>query len=214
MIKASRKRGKQSAEAAANTRQAIIIAATGCFSSQGYEATTLRGIAQAADMTHGTLRHHFGSKLDIWKAVADNVLKHYQTQMLPILQDATQMENPLAAFRRVVSAFIDASYSDPVLARLLMGESTTDNERAEYVKANFLALHTPIGELFSRAQQHNAYLTQHTNDSFFLALLSLTFFPLLLPGVQHLLPEPVTAEPERQVKRIMDILFGPVQSGP
>lgn len=209
-----RKRGKQSAEAAAHTRQEIITAATECFSRQGYEATTLRGIAQATGLTHGSLRHHFGSKLDIWRAVADTVLEHYQSHMLPILQDATQMENPLQAFKQVVQSFIRVSYSDPMLARLLMGETATDNERADYVRANFLSLHTPIGLLFERAREQCPWLNQHTNDTFFLALLSLTFFPLIVPGVQQLLDKQPGKAPQQQVERIMGILFGPVHSGP
>lgn len=201
-----RRRGKQSAETAAKTRQAIIDAATECFSRLGYEAASVREIAQVAQLTHGTLRHHFGGKLDIWKAVADNVLAYYQGRLMPILGEA-EAAAPLRSFKRLVQAFIEASYANPVFAKLLMSESQTDNERASYVKANFLSLHQPIGFLFARAQSECSALKGYTNDSFFLALLSLTFFPIMVPGIQSLLTDLATATPADQVQRIMSILF-------
>ncbi|RLU02101.1 MAG: TetR/AcrR family transcriptional regulator, partial [Ketobacter sp.] len=150
-----RRRGRQSAETAARTRQAIIEAATECFSRQGYEATSVREIAQSAHLTHGTLRHHFGSKLEIWKAVADTVLEYYQAKLMPIMAAERikngQEPNPLQDFKQVVRAFIEASYSNPVFAKLLMGESQTDNERAAHMRNNFLSLHQPIGILFGQA---------------------------------------------------------------
>ncbi|MCP5018574.1 MAG: TetR/AcrR family transcriptional regulator [Ketobacter sp.] len=208
-----KKRGKQSAESAAQTRIAIIEAATECFAQQGYEATSVREIAQAAQLTHGTLRHHFGSKLDIWKAVADTVLEHYQTRLLPTVVAAGQQQDPLHGFKQVVQTFIEVSYSNPLFAKLLMGENHTDNARSAYVKANFLSLHGPIGILFQRAQSQCEPLKQYTNDSFFMALLSLTFFPLILPGVRTLLTE-ADVSPQQQTQRIMNILFGAVQAGP
>lgn len=208
-----KKRGKQSAESAAQTRIAIIEAATECFAQQGYEATSVREIAQAAQLTHGTLRHHFGGKLDMWKAVADTVLEHYQSRLLPIVVAAGQQADPLQGFKQVVRTFIEASYSNPMFAKLLMGENNTDNERSDYVKANFLKLHEPIGILFQRAQSQCEPLKHYTNDSFFMALLSLTFFPLILPGIRALLAEPA-ASPQQQAQQIMSILFRDVQAGP
>ena len=217
--KQQRRRGKQNAETAARTREAIIAAATECFSQVGYDATSVREIAGTARLTHGTLRHHFGSKLDIWKAVADAALEYYREQLAPILLEADQAysvgrPDSLGDFKQVVQVFIKASYSNPIFAKLLMGESQTDNERATYMRANFLSLHQPIGKLFERAQADCQALKNYTNDSFFLALLSLTFFPITQPGIHTLLGESATAHPEDQVHRIMGILFNDVHRGP
>lgn len=215
--KLQRKRGKQSAESAAITRETIIEAAIECFSRLGYGATTVREIAQTAHLTHGTLRHHFGGKLEIWKAVADTVLEYYRDKLTPIILQAQQRKadqepDPLSDFQQVVRVFIEASYSNPMFAKLLMAESQTDNERAAYVRANFLSLHEPIGILFEQAQAHCDSLKAYTNDSFFLALLSLTFFPLTQPGIQSLLEGAVSAQPTEHAQRIMGILFNHVQT--
>ena len=202
-----RRRGRQSAETAIKTRQTIIEAATESFSRLGYEATSVREIAQSAQLTHGTLRHHFGSKLEIWKAVADTVLDYYRAQLMPIVIAAEQEADPLHGFKQVVRAFINASYNNPVFAKLLMVETQTDNERSTHLERNFLSLHNPIGKLFERARTQCGSLQNYSNDSFFLALISLTFFPLMLPGIQSLLGDTATASPEQHVERIMGILF-------
>lgn len=219
-----RKRGKQSAVSAARTRETIIEAAIECFSRLGYDATSVREIAQTAHLTHGTLRHHFGGKLEIWKAVADTVLEYYRDKLTPIIlqaqrqkaetRDKTGTPDPLRNFKQVVRVFIEASYSNPIFAKLLMAESQTDNERADYMRANFLSLHEPIGVLFEQAQARCETLRIYNNDSFFLALLSLTFFPLTQPGIHGLLGESVSNQPAEQAQRIMGILFNDVQTGP
>jgi AcrR family transcriptional regulator len=65
------------------TRQAIIEAAYGLFSEQGFHATSMRQIAQAAGIALGGIYNHFESKEQIF----DEVLleKHPYRQVLPIL---------------------------------------------------------------------------------------------------------------------------------
>ena len=203
-----RKRGKQSAQAAALTHDSIIQSAIERFAQKGYEATSVREIASGARCTHGTLRHHFGSKLDIWKAVADTVLEHYQQRLMPILMAASPEQDPLSSFRQVVRGFIEASYHNPMFAKLLMADNEGDPARAEYLKANFLRLHEPIGVLFEQARSQSPALARYNNDTFFLTLLSLTFFPLMLPAINDLLGDTPAMTAEHQVGHIMRVLFG------
>lgn len=202
--------GKQSAATAAETRETLLVAATEVFSRQGYDATSLRLIAAEAQLAHGSLRHHFGSKQDIWKACADRVLQHYQRELLPILQSAASSETPVLSFRKVVTGFIRVSHANPVFARLLMQEATHANERSAYVNHHFLGLHGVIEVLFNRARLEHSRLAGFSNDSFFLNLLSLTFFPLILPQVSATLLAS-TAESDSQEQheqRILALLFG------
>jgi AcrR family transcriptional regulator len=48
-----------------NTRERIRDAAIALFAEQGFDKTTIRGIAKAAGVSGGLLRHHFGSKDDL-----------------------------------------------------------------------------------------------------------------------------------------------------
>src|SRR6266545_3219858 len=56
---------------AAQTRQDIIAAALQLFLQQGYAATTMAGIAQAAGVVVETIYRAFGSKAALFKAVVE-----------------------------------------------------------------------------------------------------------------------------------------------
>ncbi|MDY6919629.1 MAG: TetR/AcrR family transcriptional regulator [Pseudomonadota bacterium] len=206
-----RKRGRQSAHNAHLTREDIITSAIELFAEHGYEATSLRHLARAAGVTHGTLRHHFGGKFEIWKAVADQVLADYQAQLLPNLDHAFSDERPLEVFRGLVRGFISVSLEHPVFARLLLREGLHPSPRAEYVRGNFLQMHSAIEPLFLRAREQCPRLAHHSNDSFFLALLSLTYFPLLLPEVAGTLGVTPAAPPAERAVHILETLLGPAE---
>ena len=53
----------------------IRDAALGLFGERGFDATSLRDVATAAGVSHGLLRHHFGSKSDLRDAVERHVLQ-------------------------------------------------------------------------------------------------------------------------------------------
>lgn len=209
MASNSKRQGRQSAESAAQTQLQVVQAATNLFADKGFDSTSLRDIAQQAQVTHGTLRHHFGSKLDVWKAVADRVLEQYQQSLMPAVMTANQAASPLHAFKNIVSAFISTSNKNPIYAKLLVQECTHNNPRSDYVKQHFLGIHILIEPLFLEAQKTNPKLEVFSNDSFFLALLSLTFFPLLLPEVTQLLSNKQDSTSIQNTEQlILNILLG------
>ncbi len=56
---------------APRTREAILDAAERLFAAQGYEATSLTQVGQAAGVSRGTPGYFFGSKADLYRAVLD-----------------------------------------------------------------------------------------------------------------------------------------------
>jgi AcrR family transcriptional regulator len=58
------------------TRQALLLAAKQLFATQGYQATGIEAVAQAARVTRGALYHHFDDK----KALFDAVVMQLQAQ--------------------------------------------------------------------------------------------------------------------------------------
>ncbi len=57
----------------AQTRHRIITAAMRCVAEVGYSQTTIREIARAADMTSGTIYHHFANKSDLFSATGQEI---------------------------------------------------------------------------------------------------------------------------------------------
>ena len=62
----TRVKGKRSKEVAEKTKKRILMAAVKIFAKEDYSDAKLRVIAAKADATHNLIRHHFGSKDDLW----------------------------------------------------------------------------------------------------------------------------------------------------
>lgn len=201
--------GKRSAVEAEQTRDAILQAALNTFSELGFDGASVRDIASHTGVSHGVLRHHFGSKEDLWKHVMEHVFDHFSSHMLPLIEGAVSGDKSLALtnFHSVVSGFIDISLTHPSYARLLISETRGGGERAEYCHVRFAGLHTAISELFDLAKAQSPALQNHSNDSFFYCLMSLTYFRIAFPGMGPELNFPVANGYSSAKDMILDILF-------
>jgi AcrR family transcriptional regulator len=65
--------GRPPATDSGDTKRRILDIAREMFSVHGYEVATNRDIATAAGITSGALYHYFGSKLDLYLAVHEDV---------------------------------------------------------------------------------------------------------------------------------------------
>jgi TetR/AcrR family transcriptional regulator len=67
------------------TRLAILEAAEQVFAERGFDGASLRDLADAAGVTRSLIHHHFGSKEDLWLAVADHLFADYGERQGEIL---------------------------------------------------------------------------------------------------------------------------------
>jgi AcrR family transcriptional regulator len=81
-------------------RERIIAAAATLFHDQGYAATGLDNILQAAGATKGSFHHHFGSKREIALAVVDEVVTRQFTRRM--IDPVANAAKPLDAIRKVL----------------------------------------------------------------------------------------------------------------
>ena len=65
----------QRARTAAATRERIVDAAAALYQEQGVSSTTLKAIADRADVSRGSILHHFGGSGGLIDAVAERVLE-------------------------------------------------------------------------------------------------------------------------------------------
>jgi len=101
-------------------RARIRQAALKQFTEHGFERTTIRGIAAAAGVSPGLVRHHFGSKQELREAVDAHILKEVRRQSDLLMAASRRGElDPAAVSREAVRPF--ARY----LARALAEGSTT-----------------------------------------------------------------------------------------
>ncbi|OEE78049.1 TetR/AcrR family transcriptional regulator [Vibrio genomosp. F6] len=85
-----RKQGRRCALAAEETKHQIITVAAQMFCELGYERVSLRNISEKAGVSHSLIRHHFGSKENIWYSISDSLHEYMLAYMKHILQEMPQ----------------------------------------------------------------------------------------------------------------------------
>lgn len=107
------------AEATRQRRQAILDAALECFSTIGYEQTTLADIRARAGASTGSIYHHFGSKEQIAASLYLEGVRQTQEAGLEALLRTRTARTGVAA---QVAAYIDWVVEHPTMARFLFGQ--------------------------------------------------------------------------------------------
>lgn len=96
------------------TRAALIEVATELFATNGYEATAIPAVLDAAGVSRGALYHHFESKEALFEAVLQSVEAQATLKVTRAARGAT---DPLDGLRRGCAAYL-AMCRDPVVRRI------------------------------------------------------------------------------------------------
>lgn len=205
----TRKVGKKPADVAEQTKRDILKAGLQCFAAAGYNSTSLREIAREANISHGLLRHHFGTKDDLWKACVVFVTEQVAKSQSLLLDQVTP-ENALESFVAIVRVFIESSAKYPTLWRMLAFEALKDSDRLDHVLQIVWPTHAKIAPLFKTVQQQG-HLSNFTNESFFLFVISLGALPFALaPFSNRLCATDILSKEQREkhANLVIDTLFG------
>ena len=104
------------AQSTRRRRQAILDAALECFSTIGYDQTTLADIRREARASTGSIYHHFGSKERIAASLyLDGVRQTQEVGLTALLRTRTTRAGVAAQ----VGAYIDWVVAHPTLATFL-----------------------------------------------------------------------------------------------
>ncbi len=207
--RADRPRGRQSAEVARQTRQTILEAAGREFAARGFRATSLREIAAAAGTTHGLIRHHFGTKEDLWRAVVEDFLDRVAARQRPLLARMHD-EEPLALLEAVATAYMRQAAEMPEVSRLILFDCAEPGPRLDHLVEHIEPLHRAIEPIFEAAREAG-HLEEHDPDSFFLSLVTLGSVPLALADFTNRFSrDDIRSERgvEAHIRRVLATLFG------
>lgn len=110
------------------TRLALLLAAKTLFASQGYQATGIEAVAQAARVTRGALYHHFDDK----KALFDAVVVDLQANAARVIAERARAEPDKWQRLRVgTDAFLEVCL-DPAYRWLVIQEGPAILGRKRY----------------------------------------------------------------------------------
>lgn len=93
-------------------REAILDAAEELFSVNGFEAVSMRDIAQASGTNLGSISYHFGSKDGLLRAVYERHSGPMNRRRSELLSEAQRIRDADDRLAAIVRAFILPSFSD------------------------------------------------------------------------------------------------------
>lgn len=135
MAKKTTKLGRPPASSSAETRGRILDVARRCFAELGYEATTNRTLAAEANITTGAIYHYFESKVDIFRAVNNDVQERVYLRFRAAEREADTFVGKLEAVLEIAHQL---NREDPTLAQFL-GASRIDMRRIPELAAIYSA---------------------------------------------------------------------------
>lgn len=107
--------GKRAAQREATTA-ALVTEARLRFAREGYAAVRLVEVVAALGMTKGALYHHFGGKIELFRAVVQEVQQEVADRVAAAAEACTDPWDELVAG---CEAFL-ASHSDPEVQRIML----------------------------------------------------------------------------------------------
>jgi TetR/AcrR family transcriptional regulator len=118
-VEANRQPGRP-ARAGEDLREALVDAALHGFATDGFAASTLRGIAAAAGVTPAMAHYYFGDKAGLLAAVVEHRVQPLAARIAARVGAAG--EDPIAALRAFIEAYESLAFEHPWVPRLVVRE--------------------------------------------------------------------------------------------
>ncbi|WP_086968474.1 TetR/AcrR family transcriptional regulator [Vibrio coralliirubri] len=182
----SKAMGRRSSEESFQTRALIVNNAYSLFSEKGYDNTSIREIAKLSNVTPNTIRHHFGSKSDIWMTTIQPSLALYKSQLeLALLRIEASRATPAIAFKYIIKTLVKTLTENSQIIRLIGAPRKTPNERELMVYEELKSVHVSMITLFNKAKKLDSSLKKYDSTTFFTALIGLVAAPLLYSSTMN-----------------------------
>jgi len=111
----------------AGRRIRVLNAASDLFGSRPYESVRMQEIAAAADVSEGSIYHHFGSKDGLLRALAERYGRGFADAMFHGLSRGDDPPDVASAMRR---AFAYVRHSEPLFGVFLLSDDLAHAEGA------------------------------------------------------------------------------------
>ncbi len=206
--KITRKLGKQSRDVSENTKQTVLKAALKIFAQEGFADARLRDIATLAGTTHSLIRHHFGSKDDLWKAVVDYGLDLQEKKILKIIK-SRKSDDPVELFKDFIRSFVSTISGNPELSKIMLHDNSRTSPHLEYLIERQKRLHSIVEPVFLDAQKCG-YFKGFNHDSFLVYVRALVETPIATRDITNrLLGEDIISGKgiSNHIDRILKFLF-------
>jgi AcrR family transcriptional regulator len=183
-------------------------AAARIFAEQGYNQTTTRAIADAADMAEGTLYNYFANKREILLAIAEQTRAEFEQ----ILGEAGAIEHQ-GDMVALVERGLNLIISRLAFTRTLWLEAWTDDDiLREYATTRLKGLHQRIEAFILDRVEAGAFRALDTDLTARMALG--LFFAPILPVMRGVAPPPDSDSIRLWAQTAVDLMLRGVQATP
>jgi AcrR family transcriptional regulator len=131
-----RKRAEQ--QRSIETRVAILDAAIAEFAQRGFEAASIRAIADRLGLQHPLITYHYRSKDILWRAAAEHAFAQIRTEWDILAPEGSEL-SPLARLRQEYTTLFRYTVAFPEFHRFMRQEALTNNPRLKWVAETALA---------------------------------------------------------------------------
>jgi AcrR family transcriptional regulator len=111
-------------------RERIVASARRLFAARGFAGTSLQAVADAVGIRKPSLLYHFRSKDILRRAVLDDVLAHWKSELPHLLAESRSGKDRFAG---AVGALVTFFETDPTRARLIVREMLDQPELVEHL---------------------------------------------------------------------------------
>lgn len=133
------RRSRQRREA----RRRILEATEALLLEDGYEAFSMRRLAERCGYTAPTIYHYFGDK----PGLIDALLEERFSGLLHRIRSVARSEDPAETMRSLARAFVDFGMRNPTFYRLLMTPRSAPGEPSQAAEEARAVLEEPVHEL-------------------------------------------------------------------
>jgi TetR/AcrR family transcriptional regulator len=185
----ARRVGRPAEEHRREVRVRLGAAARELFSTLGFEAVSLRQVAESAGVTPAMVHYYFGGKNGLWIAVLEDYLEEALGSMLAA---RAEFEAP-GGLELYLSRHTEILGRQPWVAPLLFREVILGGgPSAEFVQRFPAQLRELLRGAIAKARQRGELAHDLDTELLILSLLSAAVFPFLVrPMVERLFAAPV-----------------------
>jgi AcrR family transcriptional regulator len=122
---------------AMTTRAIILSAALTEFADKGFEAASIRGVAEKTGLQHPLITHHFGNKEGLWQAAAEQTFERVRAEW-DARAPVTGNLSPLARLRVEYEALFRHTVAFPDFHRFMRQEAVSENPRLHWLARKVL----------------------------------------------------------------------------
>lgn len=135
------------------TKLKLVNAALLAFSTQGYDASSTRGIETEAGVKRGLINYHFGSKKALWQAATEHLMSITESDLGAALNHMKQIDET-QRLRFFVRTYVKFCAKYPELNRLMIQEGMAQDWRLAWLlDRSVRPWYAQVCGVFNRATQ-------------------------------------------------------------